>query len=191
MSRVHPIIEVFFKGKCWSLDPTETDANCTFGGPLTAHAESKVSLRKAVLHHLGAINLPRFGVGSRFGFSLPLLYGICHEGCELAYCKKASNAIEVTSLEPKKVSPDYPYPNYPTILPYYQLGIASEENTPFEELIDRLGNTGWGLDAERMYIIVMQHPHIGHSLFEGDDDLEIIFEFDPRTGEVRSTSQCG
>ena len=126
-----------------------------------------------------------------FGFNLPLLYGICHEGCEIEYQKIATEAIEISSLDPKKADAGYPYHGYPSILPYYRLGILSESEVQPSDFEDRLANTGWDLDSSFIYVIVMQHPHIGHCLFDTDDEAEIVFEYQPDSGICRATNQCG
>ena len=164
MSDTHSVIEVFFKGKKWSLGLTGKESRCYFGGPISDHVETKINLKKAALHNLGTLNLPKFNAGFKFGFSLPLLYGICHEGCEIEYKKTATSALEITQLEPKKAEAGYPY--HPLMLPYYELGIVKETEIEDEILNDALYNTGWDPDKNKLYAIVKQHPHIGHCLFE-------------------------
>jgi hypothetical protein len=114
MNSTRPIMEVYYKEKCWSLVPGGIDARSYFGGPHSVHVESLVELESAVVHHIATINLPKFGVGSpRFGFTLPLFYGICHEGCEIEYRKTATAAVEFTSLDPEEADEGYPYHGYP------------------------------------------------------------------------------
>lgn len=153
--------------------------------------ESKISLRKAVLHNVGSLNLPKFGIHSGSGSSIPLLYGICHEGCDISYRKTHTSVVEITLLEPKKADADYPYSNYPAMLPYFMLGLDSETSITDEDLKNRLYNTGWNPSSDLLYAVVMQHPHVGHCLFEGDFDPEIVFEYNPETEVVRALNQCG
>jgi hypothetical protein len=191
MTDTRPIAEVCYKGKCWSLMPGGTDAQSYFGGPHAVEVGSSVDLDSAVIHHIATINLPKFGVGNpRFGFSVPLIYGVCHEGCAIEYRKTATAAVEITSLDPEEADEGYPYYGYPAVIPFYQLGIGEVIEYQPTELEDRLGNTGWDLRDDCLYVIVKQHPAVGHSLFEPGCDVEIVFEYDPEGGTVRATNQC-
>lgn len=171
--------------------PGGTDSRSYFGGPHGDHVESGIDLESAVLHHVATLNLPKFGVGnSRFGFSVPLFYGICHEGCTIEYRKTATAAVEITSLDPEEADEGYPYYGYPALIPFYELGIGSTRDFSPSDLEDRLANTGWSVRGDCLYVIVMQHPAVGHCLFEPGADAEIIFEYDPEAGTVRATNQC-
>ena len=76
------------------------------------------------------------------------------------------------------------------MIPFYQLGIGETHEYQQADLEGRLANTGWSLRAECLYVIVMQHPAVGHCLFEPGSDVEIVFEYDPEKGTVRATNQC-
>jgi hypothetical protein len=185
-------MEVYYKEKCWSLVPGGIDARSYFGGPHSVHVESLVELESAIVHHIATINLPKFGVGNpRFGFTLPLFYGICHEGCEIEYRKTATAAVEFTRLDPEEADEGYPYHGYPAVIPYFELGIGETRDITASHLEDRFGNTGWSVRADCLYAVVMQHPAVGHCLFEPGVDVEIVFEYDPVTGHVRGSNQCG
>ena len=191
MTNHHPIADVCYKGKCCSLIPGGTDAQSYFGGPHTVHVESSVDLDSAIIHHIATINLPKFGVGNpRFGFSVPLFYGICHEGSTIEYRKTATSAVEISSLEPAEADEGYPYHGYPPVIPFYQLGLGETHEYEPAILKDRLANTGWDIRDDCLYVIVMQHPAVGHSLFEPGSEVELVFEYDPASGTVRATNQC-
>jgi len=191
MTETRPIIEVYYKRQCWSLVPGGDDARSYFGGPHTDHVDAQIDLGAAVLHHIATINLPKFGVGNpQFGFSVPLFYGLCHEGCIIEYHKTATAAIGITSLEPTEAEEGYPYHGYPTVIPFFELGIGETHEYQSAELKDRLANTGWILRDDYLYVIVMQHPAVGHCLFEPGSDVEIVFEYNPEEGTVRARNQC-
>lgn len=191
MDATEPIAEVYFKGTHWSLVPGGRDSLSYFGGPHTDHVESQVDLSAAILHHIATVNLPKFGVGNpQFGFSVPLFYGICHEGSVLEYRKTATSAIEITSLDPEEADDGYPYHGYPPVLPYYELGVAESNDYQHSDLEERLANTGWEVRDDCLHVIVTQHPSVGHCLFEPRTDVEIVFEYDPAEGKIRATNQC-
>lgn len=191
MTNFRPIAEIYHRGKIWSLVPGGADSHSYFGGPHTDHVESSVDLDSAIIHHIATINLPKFGVGNpRFGFSVPLFYGVCHEGCTIEYHKITPAAVEITSLEPAEADEGYPYHGYPAVIPFYELGIGETQDCKPSDLEDRLANTGWPIRADCLYVIVKQHPAVGHSLFEPGSNVEIVFEYDPEAGTVRGTNQC-
>ena len=186
-----PLIEIYANGTSWELVPGGSDALSYFGGPNVGYLGSEVDLPGAVIHHVATINVAKFGPGNiALGFSVPLLYGICHEGCELTYRKTAPAAVQITSLEPQAAEDGYPYHGYPAVLPYYPLGVAGSESYEVRDLEDRIANTGWKTREGCLYAVVMQHPSIGHCLFTPNADAEIVFEYDLQKGTVRATNQC-
>jgi hypothetical protein len=76
------------------------------------------------------------------------------------------------------------------VIPYFELGIGETQDITPSDLEDRLANTGWTIRDDCIYIIVMQHPAVGHCLFDPGSDVEIVFEYDPVAGTVRATNQC-
>ena len=191
MATDHPFIFVFSAGTRYELTATGTDANSYFGGPNQDYIHDDKLLRHCQLHHIATLNHPRLGIGSvKFGFSISLYYGLTHEGCVLSYHRTATSAVQFTHLEPKKLTPNYPYPGYPPLLPYYRLGIASTSQYTKEEIQSRIYNTGWSVRDDCVYVIVCQHPHLGVCLFDPSDEVEIVFEYDHENGRVKATNQC-
>ena len=191
MSTDTPIIEVYFRGTHWPLLPGRTGAASSFGGPFQAEMETQLDLEKASLHHVAKLNLIQFGVprGGSPCFSIPLIYGIRHEGCELEYAV-TDDLVEITKVEPEEAQEGYPYDGYPRLLPYYGLGCEASTTYEREELEERIANTGWEVRDDCLYAIVRQHPGIGHCLFDPQSEVEIVYEIDPKKGKVRVASQC-
>ncbi|MCG8599270.1 MAG: hypothetical protein MI807_03920 [Verrucomicrobiales bacterium] len=186
-----PIIEVFHNGHFWDLAPGLTGTSSTFGGPVMHTITSELDLDGAVIHNIATLKLVKFGVTKPdFGFDIPLIFGVCHEGCEIGYRKTATHAVEITKLDPEEADEGFPYYGYPPVIPFYQLGVIESGVTDGERLKDSLYNTGWEVSESKLYVIIRQHPNVGHCLFEGDEDTEIAFEYCPDSGTFRGVTQC-
>lgn len=191
MQRTYPLIEVYYSGTRWTLIPGGADSGSYFGGPHSEYVGAAVPVEDAAIHHVATLKLPEFGIGNpQFGFSLCLLYGLCHESCTIEYRKTATAAVEITELDPPSITEGYPYEFYSPILPYFTLGIDGTNSYEFEELKDHLYNTGWEVRQDCLYAVVSQHPAIGYCLFDAAGETEIVFEYDPKVGRVRATNQC-
>ena len=186
-----PIIEIFYDGHFWNLSPGLTDTSSSFGGPVMHTITSDLKLDGAIIHNIATLKLVKFGIGKPdFGFDIPLIFGVCHEGCEIEYRKTATHAIEITKLEPEEAEEGVPYYGYPPILPFYQLGVVETGSVTKEKLGEILYNTGWDVSESKLYALVRQHPNVGHCLFKGDEDVEIAFGYCPNSGTFRAVTQC-
>ena len=192
MASDYPVIKTYYQGTSRALIPGLRDACSHFGGPCDHYVSAADSVKTAIVHSVGSLNLPRLGIGApQFGFSIPLLYGFCQgEGCCIAYRKTAPGAVEITEISPQEPEEDCPYPSYPALLPYYQLGFSEDAKYTPKDLEDYIGNTGWGINEECLYVVVQQHPAIGHCLFDPMCEAELVFEYNPTEGTFRGANQC-
>jgi len=186
------LIEVYSCETKFSLVLSGPDSRSYFGGPPQCSIQESELLDECFLHHVATLNHASLGIPfSHLGFGTPLFYGICHEGCEITYKMVAHNGVVFTSLSPKQATPDYPYADFPRLLPYYRLGIGKKEPFQRQELERRIANTGWSVRSDCVHAIMMRHPRIGVCIFDTiDEDAEIVFEYDYQEGTVRGVSQC-
>src|SRR6516164_10672718 len=89
-----------------------------FGGPL----EYKIAGRRygpRRLHQIASL-LSRFlrELGRRDDYTeIPLIYGMCYDGCRLKY-HYDGNKVTILEMSPTKSSEGWPYDDYPAMLPY-------------------------------------------------------------------------
>src|SRR5258708_4446893 len=94
-----------------------------FGGPLEYEfAGQRYGPRR--LHQIASLwssLLRLLGRSDQFT-EIPLVYGMCYDGCRLKY-QYDSGKIRILELNPTKSSESWPYHDYPAILPYYPLAL--------------------------------------------------------------------
>ena len=135
------------------------------------------------------LNHSQLGISSlKFGFKTSLYYGLCFEGCQLEWTRTHTAAIQITKMEPRKSTKDYPYFGYPDSLPYFPLEIIDKTEIEFSEVEEEFDDTGWDLDPSRVYVLAHSHGDLGLALFHPESCGDILFELDTETGEVRATS---
>jgi hypothetical protein len=126
-----------------------------FGGPSDYIPVGNLA-RRARLHHVmtlaGAI-IP--ALDRNFVFTLPLFYGIRHDGCRLTYPMPSQYRFELTSLTPPKPTKDWPYPNYPPFLPYVPFCLRRKTRCSPKQF---LGWTHQGLELRAKTLVVVVPP---------------------------------
>jgi hypothetical protein len=126
---------------------------------------------------------------------LPLVYGFVFDECRLKYRVVGDREIEMLHMKPKRITDDWPYPNYPAFFPEKRLGLRSDgaiEPDRVEELTwQGLESIDPAIDA---LVIVPQSRGYGVSLWGEDggaEDVQVIFEIDVAARTVAAANQCG
>jgi hypothetical protein len=185
------LIAVHVNGMTYSFNRVE-EGHSIYGGPFE-YSVSGCAFGPERLHQVAFVStstLPVVGT-SRYYFGLPLIYGFRFDGCDLKY-RFSDSEIEVLSISPSKSSDDWPYYNYPALLPYLQI----EANTPLAEDWDSFASNFPNLPEEQpaeLVAIVPPALQIGHSLWGKGGDSEgvcIVFECDLSTKIVHSYNIC-
>ena len=117
---------MFFDGTAYVFERSSKSSASTFGGPFEFNLESSDFLEGPHPLHLVArlsMNLTPELWSRCPSFDLPLIYGFNYDGCEIKY-QFSFNSIEILEMWPKKYSDDFPYSNYPLLLPYVPLQLA-------------------------------------------------------------------
>jgi hypothetical protein len=185
------LVEVFNNGMLYELERSARHESSYFGGPPEVLIEG-MPRRSRPLHHIVTLWNYHIDLKSvRFGMRTPCFYGLRYEGCELAYQRTGTAAINITSLKPRQPGDDYPYAGYPDLLPYVPLRLATKVECTAEQLSGRLYNTGWRCQPSKVYVVVPNPPDIGFTVWgPSGNDVAIVFEYDPEIGVMRACNQC-
>jgi hypothetical protein len=119
---------------------------------------------------------------------LPLIHGMYFDGCQLSYRIVSGYKIEILSIKPSQSLENWPYANFPPLLPYIPLRLEdTARSSSYDEFASRFPNMP-SKPAELM-VVIPPPATIGLSLWgeSGDwDDVSIIFECDLKKREVSS-----
>jgi hypothetical protein len=155
--------------------PAPQITGCTFGpGPLHRIAS------------LGQLHIP--ALGQHYVSRLPLMYGMYYDGCELSYRLESGHRIELLQIEPASSADDWPYPNFPPLIPYVPLRLDdSPRRVSYDEFAASFPNMPEKQSAE-MVIAIPPPATIGLSFWDvGDwDGVTIVFECDLQKRQVRA-----
>lgn len=130
MQNTEQLIAVYADGKSYSFRRGGPHAESVYGGPLS-QTVTGCAFGPARLHHvasLSASSLPLLQAPGRVVFNLPLVYGFRFEDCLLDY-RFDVGEVEVLRILPDESSEDWPYLDYPALLPY----IPIEAEPPIEQ----------------------------------------------------------
>ena len=124
------LVLLYYRGKTVEL---KLSASCTlsFLGGLGSFTTSSNNVDRP-LHHICQLAISTFDPGYFNGDSiLPLVHGMTYDECQLTY-RYGEQDIHVEHLEPRNGSDDWPYSNYPTVLPqhYLEVGVSVAESWP-------------------------------------------------------------
>jgi hypothetical protein len=185
-----PVTTVYSRGRKFLLGRSSSQSLSYFGGPGSDAVIEGPRYGPRRLHHILTLNHGQFGIQAvRFGFKVSFYYGLCFEGCELEWQRTATAAIRITKLDPRKSGKEYPYFGYPDVLPCFPLEIIGQEDASVAEIEEAISNVGWEPAAERVYVVAHSQPDLGVALIEPGADVDIVFEYDTQTGQIRAASQ--
>lgn len=188
----HDFPLVIYNGEAIFFERSDKFTSSYFGGPGmfrvsgTSHGPRK-------LHHIATLTISDLNFDSfNFGSCVPFYYGICFDGCEMEYSFDIGEKLVLKSIDPSKSSADWPYEDYPSHLPYFPLKVASRKPVSQLEATERLQLEQ--ISNENIYLIVPVNPYLNMSLWGPDGDLEgveIVFDFDTKSGLVKVRNVCG
>jgi hypothetical protein len=188
------LVQAFYNGTIYSFVRSDVYSPSTFGGPPQVELLG-VPHGPRPLHLLAYIsgwhlNLPR---GPFMSSGLPLLYGMSYEGCSLFY-RVLPSKVDILAIDPAKSSEDWPYPNYPLLLPHIPLTPLEPRQATYEEFGNSLENNNTPVRPLGDLVIVIPPPATaGMSLWGRDGDAEgviIIFDCNTQDGTVRAYNQA-
>lgn len=176
-----------------------------FGGPVEQKFTG-VTFGPAPLHRIVTFETSKLPQpdGHNLNGELPLFIGMQYEGCRIRYKLPVStadhvqytrvyNGLEVLELDPVASDDDWPYLDYPRILPYHPLRERERRQMTTEEFADTFDVQGLADHPLEMVFVVPACPLLGVSIWgKGGDAAEVflVFKYNFETHEVCGESQC-
>jgi hypothetical protein len=183
------LVFVYFNSTVISFERAETHSWSTFGGPTEANF-SGIEHGPKPLHMIAQLSSEHLsGLGRSHVYDLPLIYGMCYDGCELEYRVDIGSKVEIRKLSPRQSSDDWPYRNYPPLLPYVPLRIGSTRSSTYEEFAQAFPNMPE--QPTELIVVVPAPATLGFSLWGRHGELAIIlFECDLEDRIVYASNRC-
>ena len=183
-----PLVFAFHDDRVYTFGRAEQRSASAFGGPLHATISGQ-PFGPRPLHLvacLGGRHIP--ALNSHRLIELPLIYGFYYDGCGLSYRVDYAHAIEVLGIDPATSSDEWPYPNFPPLLPYVPLRL---DDTPQRESYDTFAERFPNMPERQTADLIVAVPPpatVGLSLWGcGDwDDVTIVFECNLKDQQVRA-----
>ena len=184
---------LFHDGQAYFLERSDTHTGSYFGGPIE---ETITGIKHGPhkIHHIATLNGHCFKplwdvIGA---FQLKLLYGMCYSGCHMKYRTSAAG-LEVLEMTPKTSAANWPYPDYPTYLPYFPLRLQKHSPCSLEEFL-ALSCQPIEIASSETLVLIPPSPVLGMSLWgpSGDgENTQIVFRCDLVKKTVEAYDQCG
>jgi hypothetical protein len=184
------LVIAFHDERLYRFEQAGQHSASVFGGPMPSHVLGK-SYGPKPLHRiacLGGWHLPMLNAHQLI--ELPLVYGMHYSGCAMSYRIEYAHKIELISIEPATSSDDFPYLNFPALLPFAPLRLTdTAPRASYEDFAARFPNMPEQQTAELM-IAVPPPATLGVSLWaEGDGEgVTILFECDLKERKVTATN---
>jgi len=185
------LVFAYCDGTSFAFERAPTHAWSMFGGPLEAKL-SGVGHGPKPLHMIARLSSEHLPALARHHvFNLPLLYGMCYDGCSLEYRVELGLKVELLKLSPTESSDDWPYPNYPLLLPYVPLQIGETRKCSYAEFAQAFPNMPESQPTE-LVVAVPPPATLGVSLWGsgGGDAVTILFECDLTDQIVYASNIC-
>ena len=171
------LVLAYCDGTLFAFERARKHSESVFGGPMETEL-SGIKHGPKPLHliaRLGSGDIP--ALGQHYLFSLPLIYGMCYDGCELEYRVDVGGKVELLKLRPTQSSDDWPYPHFPALLPYLPLQIGDTRRCSYAEFAEPFPNMPSQQPSE-LVVAIPPPATLDVSLWgRGDgDDVTILFE---------------
>ena len=197
----------YFDGHACLYERSAKFSNSYFGGPPHfAFKFSGMSFGTCPIHHVMMLNCDILPGIEKKGFSdLALFYGIRYGGCRMKYeilqpsesvfeeiedCLPSgkglhnlpdlSSQCHILEMEPRESSEDWPYADYPDLLPYVPLQLAKKIPCSPEDFRGLILH-GDEVNPKEVTVVIPPMFDLGISLFGHDADaegLQLVFRCD-------------
>jgi hypothetical protein len=183
-----PLVLVFHDEKLYTFERAERLSGSHFGGPLEAEISGQPFGPKP-LHLIARLGSLHISALSQFYLNqMPLIFGMHYDGCELVYHIEFEHKIEILRIAPSTSLEDWPYTNFPPLIPYCPLRLSdSPRSESYDSFAQRFPNMPWPQPTE-MVVCVPPPATIGLSFWGGGDgnDVTIVFECDLQKSNIKT-----
>jgi hypothetical protein len=191
------LVFAYYDGTIFSFERAQRHAASEFGGPMEIKL-SGIEHGPKPLHmiaQLAATDL-RITQLSRTQrdnlFNIPLIYGMCYDGCDIEYrVDDIVRHVELRKMSPTQSSDEWPYPNFPLLLPYVPLRVGQTRRASYAEFAQAFPNMPEPQPTE-LVVAVPTPATLGVSLWGwgGGDEVTILFECDLADRVVYASNRC-
>jgi hypothetical protein len=184
MSR-ETLVYAYHDNKICEFERADQNSASVFGGPMPSKVTGqafgpKPLHRIACLHRLDIRALSAANVRE-----LPLVFGMHFDGCQLCYRVKDRDEIEILQITPTTSLDDWPYENFPPLIPYVPLRLKdSPRDTTYGEFAARFPDIP--NESAELIVCVPEPATIGLSFWGDWHNVTIIFQCDLQKREVTS-----
>ena len=189
------LVFAYHNGTLFSFERAYRHSASEFGGPLGVKL-SGIDYGPKRIHfiaRLAAAHLRPMPLGTPERgklFDVPLIYGMCFDGCNIEYHVDLKGNIEIHEMRPTESSDDWPYRNYPLLLPYLPLQIGETRNCSYAEFAQRFVNMP-ELQPTDLVVAVPAPATLGVSLWgRWTTEVTIVFECDLSDRVVSAYNIC-
>jgi hypothetical protein len=188
MSR-ETLVYAFHAGKLYEFERADQHSASEFGGPMPSKITGQ-SFGPKPLHRIACLHDSDIkALSTTFCHELPLVFGMYFEGCELCYRVKDRNEIEILRITPAQSLDNWPYENFPPLIPYVPLQLKdSPRDTTYEEFAARFNDIPD--DSAELIVCVPEPATIGLSFWGGWCNVTIIFQCDLQKREITSLAMA-
>jgi hypothetical protein len=185
------LVWAYCQGTLFTFERAQARTSSMFGG-LTEMTVSGIEHGRQpfrMIAQLAASDLR--ASGHRGLFDIPLIYGMCYDGCSLEYHVDGRGNIELRRLSPTQSSDDWPYRHFPLLLPYFPLALGATRRSSYDEFAERFPNMPEQQSAD-LVVAVPNPATLGISLWgrSAGDDVTILFECDLAEKIVEASNRC-
>jgi hypothetical protein len=174
------LVLAYWNGTIFSFERARKHSDSVFGGPMEV-AFSGIEHGPKPLHMIARLAPNDFAPsGEHQLFHVPLIYGMCYDGCTLEYRIDDVGDIELRRLQPTQSSEDWPYLHFPPLLPYVPLRLGNTRPSTYAEFAGAFPNMPEQQPSE-LVVAVPPPATLGISLWGkiGDaDNVTLLFECD-------------
>ena len=178
------LVYAFHDNQMYEFERADRFTASVFGGPLASEIAGKQFGPKP-LHRIACLSYFHIPVLSGHYLSpMPLVFGMHYSGCALTYHFDCDRRIEILSIDPATSSGDWPYENFPPLIPFIPLRLEDPPRvTSYDEFAGRF-HTDMPSEPGDLIVCVPAPATIGLSFWGDWHDVTIVFQCDLKKRQV-------